>query len=91
MKRFRSAITGLFTRKPKTKAEQDTTVGESVPVLGRQLTSAERRTAHVLAAQAYHEAESDFRTAGVVREGRLYIGQAQADGVHVRVRIEVIP
>ena len=90
-KRWRSAITGLFTRKPKTKAEHETTVGEAVTPQGRQLSSAERRTAHVVAAQAYHQAESMFRVVGVVRIGTQYVGEAEADGVKVRVRIEVSP
>jgi hypothetical protein len=88
-KRFRSAVTGLFVKKDDAARSKDTHTAESVPLVGRQLTSAERRTAQVLASQAFHEAESTMRVVGVVRQRVRYAGFSTADGVKVKVTIEV--
>ena len=88
-KRFRSAVTGLFTRQADAMLSPDTHTAEAVPLVGRQLTSAERRTAQVLASQAFHEAESTMRVVGVVRQRVRYAGFSTADGVKVKVTIEV--
>ena len=42
-----------------------------------------------MASQAYHIAESDMRTIGIVRRGKTFTGEYEADGVRVRVTIEV--
>lgn len=89
IQRFRSAVTGLFTSKADALLSPDTHIGEQVPMMGRQLTSAERRTAQVLASQAFHDAESMMRVVGVVRQRVRYAGFSTADGVKVKVTIEV--
>ena len=89
IERFRSAVTGMFTTRKAAESEPDNHVAEQKAKLGDPLSSSQRRTSQVVAAQAFHIAESDMRTIGIVRRGKTFTGEYEADGVRVRVTIEV--